>query len=147
MIKLTGWALALALVIFAGNIQATSDLPTPPKELIQAATKVSKHGGFPTSKDLVAIAWVESSFNPRARNGISRGIMQVNKGPLDVSGSVKAASELLREYHATTGSVRGAVEAYNVGITKYRRGVRVPRYYEKYLLARSKFHNNKEKQR
>lgn len=98
---------------------------------------------FPKAIDILAVIAVESSFNPRAvsrlRRDPARGLMQVRPGIWGIEPSVlnnienqiKAGVRILQKYHRRAGDVEGALHAYNIGITNYRRGKRNPAYVAK----------------
>lgn len=99
---------------------------------------------FPKAEDILAIIGVESSFNPDSKSALKRdpavGLMQVRPGiwniePGDlatIEGQIKHGVDILRKYYRKTGSADDAVQAYNLGITSFRRGNRNPRYVDKY---------------
>lgn len=90
---------------------------------------------FPKVVDILAIALIESTFNERAQNKVSKGIMQVNHGPWELFANVQAGVKLLREYYEILGSIPATVQAYNVGIGAYLKGKRVPSYLAKWRKA------------
>lgn len=118
-----------------------------PKTTSQLAAKVVElsisltQGNVFTPEDVLAIAMVESGFKPNARNGISKGLMQVNKGSYDVETNMKQGVDLLVDYHSQLGSKRKAIQAYNVGISRYKRvGPKAgASYFLKVDRARRKF--------
>lgn len=91
---------------------------------------------FPKASDILAIARIESTYNEKARNGISRGVMQVNHGPWDLAANVQAGVKLLREYYEKLGSIQAAVMAYNIGIGNYLKGKRNFAYFDKFKGAK-----------
>lgn len=98
---------------------------------------------FPKAIDILAVIAVESSFNPRAvsklRRDPARGLMQVRPGIWGIEPSalnnienqIKAGVRVLQKYHRRAGDAEGALHAYNIGITNYRRGKRNPAYVAK----------------
>lgn len=92
---------------------------------------------FPKAVDIIAIARIESSYNEKARNGISHGVMQVNKGPWELSANMQAGVRLLRGYYEQLKSPKAAVTAYNIGIGNYTRGKRNPAYWSKFQGAKN----------
>lgn len=91
---------------------------------------------FPKVEDILAIAWIESTFNPKAKNSISNGIMQVNNGSFDMRKNMEQGVKLLIEYYNTLGSEKAAVIAYNVGIGNYRKGNFGLKYWNKFQKAK-----------
>lgn len=103
-----------------------------PPEKVVALAQLLAFEDFPKVKDIVVIARVESRFLANARNGISRGIMQVNRGPFEIAANMQAGVKLLREYYLQLGSEKAAVIAYNVGPGNYRKGRYTSHYWLKY---------------
>ena len=117
------------------------------------ATMAKKHekATFPKAKDILAIAGIESSFNPNAKSGLKRdpaiGLTQVrpktwgiDKKDLDTpEEQIKKGAEILHQYHKRLdGDVEGAVHSYNVGITNFKKGKGLnPKYVEKFKKERS----------
>ncbi len=91
---------------------------------------------FPKVEDILAIAWIESTFNPKAKNSISNGIMQVNNGSFDMRKNMEQGVKLLIEYYNALGSEKAAVIAYNVGIGNYRKGNFGLKYWNKFQKAK-----------
>ena len=99
---------------------------------------------FPKAADILAIVGVESSFDPNAKSALKRdpavGLMQVRPGvwnikPGDLSTveqQIKHGAQILSHYYKKLGDKESAVHAYNIGITKFRRGGRNERYVSKY---------------
>lgn len=99
---------------------------------------------FPKAADILAIIGVESSFNPNSRSSLRHdpaiGLMQVRPGIWDLKPSdlasiedqIKHGAHILKRYYRKTGSAEDAIQAYNLGITSFRRGDRNPRYVAKY---------------
>jgi len=106
---------------------------------------------FPKAIDILAVIAVESSFNPRAvsqlRRDPARGLMQVRPGvwgidPNDlatIEQQIRAGAKILKHYYQKTKSAEGALHAYNMGITNYRRGKTNPRYVNKVDIAKRYF--------
>lgn len=104
-----------------------------PSSKVVALAQMLAFGDFPRASDILAIARAESSFNPNARNKVSRGIMQVNHGSFDVATNLHQGVALLREYYILMGgSVKAAVLSYNSGPSNYRKGRFVIKYWEQY---------------
>lgn len=101
---------------------------------------------FPKASDILAIIGIESSFRPNVKSGLKRdkaeGLTQIRPrvwrhmikpGELTlIENQVKYGSSILRQYHMKLGSIDGAVNAYNVGLTAHNRGKVNPRYVRKY---------------
>ena len=106
---------------------------------------------FPKAKDILAIIGVESSFNPRSKSGLKRdpalGLMQVRPGvwnidPEDLSSvesQIKYGVNILKHYYKKLGHAEDTIQAYNLGITKFRKGARNPRYVSKFQRLISRF--------
>jgi soluble lytic murein transglycosylase-like protein len=74
---------------------------------------------FPKAIDIISVARIESSFNPKARNKDSKGIMQVNYGSYNLEKNMLSGISILREYYLKLGSPQAAIIAYNIGIGNY----------------------------
>jgi hypothetical protein len=103
---------------------------------------------FPKAKDILAIIGTESSFNPNARSKLRRdpaiGLMQVRPNVWGVDHDemlnsielqIKIGANVLKRYYARTKDKSNAVQAYNVGITKFKKGKRATAYLAKYTAA------------
>jgi|SRR5271157_5726064 len=114
------------------------------QEVVELAHKYEKPV-FPKAKDILAIAGVESSFDPDAESGLRRdkavGLMQVrphvwNMSPeelKDVEGSIRTGSDILQLYYKKLRNRDAAVAAYNVGMSEFRSGNTAEGYVSKYL--------------
>ena len=117
------------------------------KELVQQVVDLAyqyQDETFPKAEDILAIIGVESSFNPNSRSSLKRdpavGLMQVRPGvwninPKDltsIEAQIKYGAAILKRYYKKLGNVEDAIQAYNVGITRFRRGTRNTRYVTKY---------------
>lgn len=110
-----------------------------PSKLIKQIAREFAYDDFPKTSDILTIIRIESGFNPKAVNGVSNGIMQVNHAPFDIRENMRQGSSLLREYYLITKSKEGAVKAYNVGIGNYLKGhliVAQNDYYSKFQSQR-----------
>ncbi len=106
---------------------------------------------FPTAEDILAVIGTESSFNPDSvsplRKDPALGLMQVRPGVWnldpesldDVESQIKIGVEILKHYYKKTGSREDALQAYNIGLTRFRRGGRNPRYVAKVDTLRGKY--------
>lgn len=124
------------LLLFVNPVFAKSQQVEPSEKLVIIAHMLA-FPDFPKAHDILAIAKIESRFNEKARNGISRGVMQVNHGPWDLTLNVQAGVKLLRSYYEQLGSAKAAIVAYNIGIGNYIRGKRNPTYFAKYQGAKN----------
>ena len=97
-------------------------------KVVELAHKYAKPT-FPTAKDILAIAAIESSFDPKAVSGLrydpAVGLLQVrpriwglNKEKLenDITEQIKTGAEILHLYYKKLHSKEAAVAAYNVGL-------------------------------
>lgn len=99
---------------------------------------------FPTAKDILAIAGIESSYNPNAvsqlKSDPARGLMQIRPGVWGISPSelktaedqIRIGADILHQYYTKLKSKDAALHAYNMGITNYKRGKINPRYVAKF---------------
>lgn len=107
------------------------------KQVVTAARKY-EHPDFPTAKDILAVAGVESSFNPNAKSRLKRdpaqGLMQVRPRVWDIpeedittiDGQIKHGATILRQYYEKLGSREAALHAYNVGIANHKKSASNP---------------------
>lgn len=98
---------------------------------------------FPKAEDILAVIGIESSFNPDSvsplRKDPARGLMQVRPGiwnldpeSLDsIESQIKYGVGILKHYYRKTGSQEDTLHAYNIGLTRFRRGGRNERYVAK----------------
>jgi hypothetical protein len=107
----------------------------------------SSYDDFPTAYDTLAIALIESELKCKP-NKVTKanGCMQIirshwRKLPPEtfnsVKGNIKGGSSILREYYIELGSKSAAIQAYRVGISNYKKGVRAKRYYKSYLKTKN----------
>lgn len=111
------------------------------QEIVETA-KQYQRDDFPKTQDILAIIAIESRFNPQAKTSSQIGLTQVdykvwrkevNKSDLyTIEGSIRQCVNILDLYYKQTGSSKGAIMAYNVGITAYKNGARPVGYYNKY---------------
>lgn len=101
---------------------------------------------FPKAEDILAVIAIESSFIPTARSNLKKdpavGLMQVRPGIwkhiydsnklYDVEHQIEAGSQILADYYNSVGTRRGALQAYNLGITAYNKGARTEKYIASY---------------
>jgi soluble lytic murein transglycosylase-like protein len=108
-----------------------------------------EHSEFPKAEDILAVIGVESSFNPDSVSGLRRdpavGLMQVRPGIWDIDpehledieNQIKYGARILTQYYRRLGDKEAALQAYNLGITKFRRGGRNQRYVDKFTQVRN----------
>lgn len=130
---------ALALVVLTSSVGANQTVRiTPPQEVRNVICEATYGLKFPTAKDVAAVAWVESKFNPKAKNGISKGLMQVNNGSYDLDVNVWKGVSMLAQLNSVLGNHKASFLAYNVGLGGYKAGRGREEYYRKVMDARSK---------
>jgi hypothetical protein len=118
------------------------------KEVVDLAFKY-EDPNFPKAEDILAVVGVESSFNPESVSSLERdpaiGLMQVRPGIWnidpeqleDLENQIKYGVDILKRYHKRLGDPEDALQAYNLGITRFRRGARNPGYVSKVNKVRS----------
>lgn len=99
---------------------------------------------FPRAKDILAIVGIESSFDPDAQSQLKHdpamGLTQIRPGvwnidPAELQGveaQIRICADILSYYYKKLHNKEAAVQAYNVGLTDYNRGVSAPQYLSKY---------------
>lgn len=108
---------------------------------------------FPKAEDILAVIGIESSFNPDSvsslRSDPARGLMQVRPGVWnldldsfqDVESQIKNGVAILKHYYRKTGNREDTLHAYNIGLTRFRRGGRNSRYVAKVQHERGQYIN------
>jgi hypothetical protein len=130
---------AVALVVLTSSVGANQSVRiTPPQDVRNVICEATYGLKFPTAKDVAAVAWVESKFNPKAKNGISKGIMQVNNGSYNLDVNIWKGTTMLAQLNSTLGNHKASFLAYNVGLGGYKSGRGREEYYRKVMDARSK---------
>jgi len=89
---------------------------------------------FPTPIDILSIIAIESSFNKYAvSKARAKGYMQVlyKETTFDIRTNINDGTHLLREYSRVMPK-DAAVQAYNVGIGNYKKGMRNTEYLAKF---------------
>lgn len=131
---INGWATAIAAKYRIN--------PKLAQTIVELAVK-HEDEVFPKAADILAVIGVESSFNPKAvsrlRHDPARGLMQVRPGIWkidpkelnDIEKQIEAGVYVLKRYYGRAGSAEGALHAYNIGITSYRKGKKNPAYVAK----------------
>ncbi|TFG98287.1 lytic transglycosylase domain-containing protein [Candidatus Thorarchaeota archaeon] len=101
--------------------------------IVRAAHRY-EHQDFPKAEDILAVIGVESRFKPNARSHLAKdpavGLMQIRPGIwnlspqalLSVENNIKHGSDILRKYYTKLQDEASALQAYNVGITAFKRG-------------------------
>lgn len=115
---------------------------TPNAQITKIVTRLA-YSDFPKASDIFSIIRNESSFNPKAHNENERessnGLMQVQDGSFDIHENITQGVARLREYYKLTGSIKGAVESYNIGPQNYlhkKLTISGEAYYKKFLLQK-----------
>jgi soluble lytic murein transglycosylase-like protein len=121
------------------------------RNIVSTASKVANmYPGFPTVKDVIALAGIESGMNPRANNGIAQGLMGINYSANGIKEPIKARFDpylnmkhgvaILHRYYTQLGhSKRRAIMAYNSGITAVKNGKENPEYLRLYERELNKY--------
>ena len=118
----------------------------PPSKVVHIARELA-YPDFPRAADILAIIRIESGFNPKAKNKMSNGIMQVNYGPFDIRSNMIKGVILLRQYYEMTHSVIGAVKSYNIGIGNYFNGLLTKSAEDYWSKFTSQLHSYEEYER
>lgn len=112
------------------------------KHIVTLAHKY-EHADFPSAEDILAIIGVESKFKPGAKSQLAKdpalGLMQIRPGVwkipphelMAVDSNIKHGANILRHYYEELKDENAAIQAYNVGITRYRAGKKNPSYLHK----------------
>lgn len=94
---------------------------------------------FPTKEDILAIIAIESNFKQYAihKRTKAKGLMQIlyKKSSYNILDNIRDGVWLLKEYN-TWLPKEAAIQAYNVGIGSYRKGIRATKYLNKYKKAK-----------
>ncbi len=115
--------------------------PNLANEIIHKANELTSDK-FPRKTDILAIIAIESEFDVSAQSKSGAvGLTQIlyKKSKKDVSTNLTDAVTLLETYKKSLGTDQAAIHAYNVGIGRYKNGIRNSKYYKKFLLAKSEF--------
>lgn len=103
-----------------------------------------------TPEDILSIVAIESSFDHTAKSKLKKdpavGLMQfrpgiwkhiVDKSRIHQIGhQVEVGTTILNDYYNQLGSKKAAIQAYNVGITAYKKGKRANGYFNKYVTEK-----------
>ena len=106
-------------------------------DLVLKVEKLTSNN-FPSKIDVLSIIAIESRFKTNALNKSgAKGWMQIKyKLVHSEHENILAGIELLTNYNNKLKSERATIEAYNVGITNYKNGIRNPDYYNKYIKTK-----------
>lgn len=120
-------------------------------DIVKLAYKYEKQD-FPKARDILAVIDLESSFNKNAVSQLKAdpaiGLMQIRPetnglGLADlntIDEQIKHGVEILnKNYNELRGNKLKAVQAYNIGLKKYKDGNRAPKYLAKYKNALKKY--------
>lgn len=101
--------------------------------IVQVARR-NAHADFPTTEDILGIIGIESSFQPSAKSSLKHdpalGLMQVRakiwsippQELLTVDKNIEHGVRILRHYYKKLKSKDAAIQAYNMGITNFKKG-------------------------
>lgn len=108
--------------LISSLVQSTKQPRWIVRRIVRQAVIEGNPKKFPTPYDILAVAKIESDFNPEALSKSGAiGVMQTlpkywGTKPLgNASESVKLGSRILREYHSQFKTTNGALLAYNKG--------------------------------
>jgi hypothetical protein len=126
-------------------IDKTSKVHQVPKVVVAEVLNYAKHKAdseFPRTSDVLAIIAIESSFKLDAKSSVgAKGLMQVlyKKTHYDIEHNMTDGIALLRDYKKQLGSEAAAVQAYNIGIGNYLKGMRNAQYLAKFTREQTNF--------
>lgn len=129
------------------HVEYLSNKYSKPSTYIENIVSITKKYAvydFPTHLDVLSVIAVESSFNKHAVSSAkAKGLMQILYKPttFEEDQNILDGVILLREYYQELGSAPAAVQAYNVGITAYKKGKRAPNYLKKFNKEKRELHN------
>ncbi len=122
-------------------------------KVVELAHKYAKPT-FPTAKDILAIAAIESSFDPKAVSGLrydpAVGLLQIrprvwglNREKLEnnITEQIKTGAEILHLYYKKLHNKEAAVAAYNIGLTDFLNGRTAEGYIGKFKQAMRAYDN------
>jgi soluble lytic murein transglycosylase-like protein len=105
------------------------------KEIVILAEQHSNKNKFPRVHDTLAIIGIESSYKITAvSKSKAKGLMQVlyTKTSFDPKLNILHGTSLLKEYAKVLPTKDAVVQAYNVGITNFKKGMRNQNYLNKF---------------
>lgn len=107
---------------------------------------------FPRAQDIISLIGVESSFDPNAVSNLKTdpavGLMQVRPEKWGLSTNDLQTPEqqikhgvhaLSKYYKKLKGNKKAALQAYNVGLRNYKKGVKAPEYVQKFNRESQRF--------
>lgn len=115
---------------------AGAEIPVPTTEVRNIVCEATKGLTFPTARDVMAVMWVESRYNPQARNGKSKGLMQVNGGSYNPWVNIGQGVNMLQDLYKVLGNPRSSFLAYNSGLGGFQKGKSNPNYFDKVNKAK-----------
>ena len=135
------------VVELKGIVKAVSDRfgvdPKMANMIVRIAHK-HEHPDFPTAEDILAVIGVESKFKPKATSQLKQdpalGLMQIRPGVwkippkelFNIESNIKHGARILRDYYKKLdGNEDAALQAYNIGITAFKKGKTNPHYLRK----------------
>ncbi len=111
-----------------------------------------EYSDFPKAEDILAIVGIESSFNPAARSGLKKdpavGLMQFRPAAwkiepaamTDINTQIKKGAEILHTYYRHLFSHKDrAIQAYNIGLAKYKEARDNPEENQDVLDAQKRY--------
>jgi len=113
------------------------------KHIVETVYSYSAGIDFPPPHLVFAVIAVESSFRPTvvSHKG-ARGLMQVmpiNEPGVTIEDNILAGIWVLQKYRARVATDEAALQAYNVGITAYKKGRRSTKYLSKVQKEKKRF--------
>lgn len=117
------------------------------EDVVNLALKYEKPD-FPKASDILAIISIESSFDPKAVSRLKKdpaiGLMQVRPKVWGIDADelknsiekqISMGTEVLHKYHLKLNAKEKAVEAYNVGLSNFKKGIGNKQYVAKFKKA------------
>lgn len=110
--------------------------------IVTTAHNYGYRNSFPTPIDILAIIAIESRFDKNVTSHTNdKGLMQISykKTLFDVETNMNDGVSLLRFSIEQLPNKDSAIQAYNVGVTGYKKGVRNIVYLNRFKAAKAKF--------
>lgn len=107
-------------------------------EIVNQAFMLGNKSAFPTPIDILAVIAIESRFNPMAKSSANaKGLMQIlyKDSTYNIQMNMLDGVYLMQDY-AKRLPIDSTIQAYNVGISSYKSGVRNPEYLAKFKQAK-----------
>lgn len=114
------------------------------KEIVIIAEEHSEKNKFPRLHDTLAIIGIESSYKETAVSKCNaKGLMQIlyKKVSFDPKLNIVAGTDLLKDYIKRLPTKDAAVQAYNVGIANFNKGIRNKDYLTKFKQEKERLKN------